>query len=140
MRLVDIEDILGIERDDFPEDPWTRQDFILAKRSPEVHCVVVWGLIRIVAYMVWMRGPARYEATILRLVVRKKSRRMGLGTGLVDGTAQYLDGMRAKFLRCRVPERSLAGQLLLRECGFHCVRTVKGVRRNRYMFERELAK
>ena len=129
MREVDLDAILVIERECFPDEPWTRGMFqrelqISFSTSLIAHEACAPGAI--LGYVCWRRLGDEWE--ILNLAVGPAGRRRGLGRALV---AQVIDDAKAAGgmkIHLEVRDDNQAAIFLYRSCEFF----PSGLRRHYY--------
>ncbi len=123
MDRRDFVEVVAIEYTAF-EHHWSYQDFVAAQEHPNNVCRVAELDDAVAGYMIYKLARARLE--LVNLAVAAPLRRQGIATALLDKLKSQLSQQRRTRITAPVRERNLAGQLLLRACGFRCVEVLHG--------------
>ncbi len=117
-------DILTLELIDASsyETPWSNADFLTTLRDRSVIGMVAESREHIDAFTVYRLHPKRVE--ILRFAVAPDSRRLGLGTLMLDKLKYKLFSHRRDELTITVPDSDLAAHLFLRANDFRATAVV----------------
>jgi ribosomal-protein-alanine N-acetyltransferase len=126
-RLADIDEIHRIEREAFPNPPWSRNSFVVLVDDRRVSFLVAANAVggsevpgyEIVGYVVtWIVAD---EAEIANLAVRADRRRSGIGRSLVEAavSAAVAGGAQAMYLEVR--QSNVAARALYEHRGFVAV-------------------
>jgi len=112
----DMEEVLNIELDCYPSNPWTKNDFHLVLRQPISQAFVAIYKTDIVGFLVYEMQPGKLE--ILNMCVPPEIQRCGVGTALMDRLKIGLGLKERSRIVVLVRETNLDGQLFLNMQGF----------------------
>jgi len=128
MRAEDLDAVLEIERQSFPE-PWSPGLFLHELKVPFSKTVLVRtanGTHQLLGYVCrWLVGD---EMHLLNLAVRPERRQAGIGRALVELLLQEAEAADVRVITLEVRRGNAAAIALYRSFGF----TEQGVRRNYY--------
>lgn len=122
---TDIADVLRIERESFPHDPYPERLFLLFERRDPALFLVATVEDRVAGYAVGaVEGPER--GRVVSIAVESRVRRRGVGRKLSEELLRRLEaaGARRVELETRVDNAPAIG--LWRDLGFRRVRLVPG--------------
>ncbi len=129
MREADLDAVLAVERESFPEDAWTRGMFQRELQIPFATSIVVRDTQAndaIVGYVCWRRLGDEIE--ILNLAVGRAARRCGLGRTLVALVIDDAKKNGVAKIHLEVRDDNEAAIFLYRGCEFFPA----GLRRHYY--------
>jgi len=129
MREDHLDAVVALEKQLFPEGPWSRAMFLRELRIPIARTFVVRDTRvggGVVAYLCWRTlGP---ELEILNVAVATNSQRQGIGRLLVERVIGEARNSAAEAIHLEVRESNVAAIALYRRCGF----SITGMRRHYY--------
>lgn len=115
-----IQEMYEIEKEAFPINSWTKDDFRALLRQKYVFVVGTLLEGRVVGYL--FCEVTRNSINVISIAVHSLVRRQGYGTFMIDTLVSKFPFKRVKAM---VPERNLAAQLFLQKNGFIAKRVVK---------------
>lgn len=88
-RLEDLDRILRVEEEVFPQEPFTRRQVRYLLRSLQTRTLLLTAGVEPVGFIViwWRRGAS--TCRIIDLAVRRRYRRLGAGARLVDAAIRF---------------------------------------------------
>src|SRR5436190_2514550 len=114
----DMPEVLAIENDSF-EFPWCENDFLRCLRQRNCIGMVAEHDDRVVGFMIYELHKARLH--VLNFAVGSRSRRLGIGTQMIEKLVGKLSLQRRNRILLEVRETNLAAQLFFRSSGFRAV-------------------
>lgn len=125
-ELSDIDALVNLERESGSEDVWSYDQFESILKNRKIKIAMVNQEEKPTAYMAF--EIKRREVVIWSLTVKKKDRRRGIGSGLVEWLkSTFREVLRASRITCVVRESDLASQLFFRYNGFICTKILDDV-------------
>lgn len=118
----DMPEVLEIETRSF-EFPWSEDDFIRCLRQRNCIGMVAEHEQRVVGFMVYELHKSRLH--VLNFSVHSDSRRLGVGTQMVEKLISKLSPQRRKRILLEVRETNLAAQLFFRSAGFRATTVLR---------------
>jgi len=123
MRRQDLEEVLEIEKQSFPE-PWSKLDFIRRLRDYNTIGMVFTYQDVVAGFVVYSIHKTSIE--ILSIAVHPEYRRCSAGTLLIEKLQYKIDGhYRRDRITAMVREGNLPAQIFLRQNKFICDGIVK---------------
>jgi ribosomal-protein-alanine N-acetyltransferase len=124
MTEQDFPEVLGIEGDSFPSNPWTEQDFrnCLSDRENIGLVVTDYWSHQALGFCIYRRHKRYYE--LLSLAVHPHYRRRGLGKALLIKLCNKLCEKR-KAILLHVRQTNLNAQLFFKACDFKAVKVLR---------------
>lgn len=111
----DMPDVLRIEQESYVE-PWSEEDFLNALRQRNCIGMVCESEKRILGFMIYELFKDRID--VLKMAVEHQSRRLGVGTSMVDRLSAKLHNQRRRCAKLVVSDSDLHAHLFLKSCGF----------------------
>ena len=118
----DMPEVLAIENDSF-EFPWCENDFLRCLRQRNCIGMVAEHDDRVVGFMIYELHKARLH--VLNFAVGSRSRRLGIGTQMIEKLVGKLSLQRRNRILLEVRETNLAAQLFFRSSGFRAVSVLR---------------
>lgn len=117
MLQRDLESILEIERDCFPESPWTKDDFLRCLRQSRSlgHVVEAGPDDELAGYMLYELTPRSLH--LLNFAVARRWQHRGIGSQMIERLKAKLSLPRPR-ITLEIVETSLAAQCFFRHHGF----------------------
>lgn len=121
----DMAEVLDIERQSF-EFAWTEEDFLTCLRQRNCIGMVAERQERIVGFMIY--ELLKSQLHVLNFAVAPWSRRLGIGTQMMDKLVNKLSQQRRREITLEVRETNLSAQVFFRARGLNAC----GVLRSHY--------
>lgn len=118
----DMPEVLETERESF-EFPWSEDDFVRCLRQRNCIGMVAEHNDRVVGYMIYELHKTRLH--VLNFGVAKLTRRLHVGTQMIDKLISKLSSQRRSRITLEVRETNLAAQLFFRQVGFRAVSVLR---------------
>ena len=127
VRMHEIPRVASIERQCFPDDPWTELEIRKFRRCLNTCAFVAVAGAKVVGFI--LINNRDRSVNLMSIAVDPAYRRKGVGRQLVDKATELLD-RRRKSLVTHVRENNLQGQLFFRQVGFRVTRIMREVYRS----------
>lgn len=139
MNMTDMREAVAIDRESFPHQPWTLDDFRFMNSRPYTTCKVADMDGHAAGYVVYTMLRCK-GLFVERIGVAADARRRGVGRMLIEHVVRVLRHSDArKVIALKVREGNLDAQLFYRSLGFKCVRVSQGhyayLNEDAYVFE-----
>jgi ribosomal-protein-alanine N-acetyltransferase len=119
---TDLNALVAIDRACFGESAWGRSTFEAFLDEIGHYGLVAAPRDKIVAYLLYGIDPPRSRGAILRLAVRPRQQRRGIGTALVRRLLDRMEDISIGTVAAIAPDSWLAYHLFLQASGFRAVR------------------
>ena len=117
-RLEDLDRILVVEEEVFPQDPFTRRQVQHILRSPQTRTLLLAAGGEPAGFIAiwWRRGAS--TCRIINLAVRRRYRRVGAGARLVDAATRFARRESFVGVTLEVSEKNRPARQLYTSQGF----------------------
>ena len=119
----DMPEVLDIERQSF-EFSWTEEDFLTCLRQRNCIGMVAERQERVVGFMIY--ELLKSQLHVLNFAVAPWSRRLGVGTQMVEKLVNKLSQQRRQEIALEVRETNLAAQLFFKQQGLAANSVLRG--------------
>jgi ribosomal-protein-alanine N-acetyltransferase len=123
MREGDLEEVVGIERETFP-NPWSFNAFLYELKRPFSMLWVATLAGSVIGYAVVVEYTESLH--LANIAVKKEYRRRGIGTSLLQVVEREARRLGYKRVTLEVRKSNVGAQKFYRRNGFHLVRVQKG--------------
>jgi ribosomal-protein-alanine N-acetyltransferase len=123
MIMRDMDEVLAIEAESF-EFPWKMSDFQGTLRHRNTIGMVAERGNRLLGFMVYTLQKTKIH--VLNFAVAADSRRVGVGSQMVEKLVEKLGKQRRARLSLEVRESNLAAQLFFKQAGFRATNVLRG--------------
>lgn len=113
----DLDAVVAIEKESF-EFPWSKEEFRIALRQGSCIAMVAERNEEVIGYVVYER--TRPRLTVLNLAVRERSRRLGIGSEIIQKLKDKIDLHRSMTIELDIRESNLGAQCFARSNGLRC--------------------
>ena len=117
MIRSDLDAVVAIEKES-SEYPWSKEEFRIALRQTPCIAMVAERNEEVVGYVLYER--TRHRLTVLNLAVRERSRRLGVGSEIIQKLKDKIDFHRRMTIELDIRESNLGAQLFARSNGLRC--------------------
>jgi ribosomal-protein-alanine N-acetyltransferase len=122
----DLDVVVKLEREIFPDDAWPRDKLDDDLHSPFAHFVVIETDGTIVGYAIAQHLTGNDVADIQNIAVVESHRGEGLGAVLLDALLEWCESRQATAIMLEVRADNEAAQSLYASRGFHTIATRPG--------------